>query len=310
MNHATFKASLFMAAGIIDHETGTRDIRRLTGLFRAMPITGTLAIVASAAMAGVPLLNGFLSKEMFFAETVFVVVAPVGRDRAAGGRDARRRLRRRLLAALRLRHLLRPAADRSAAQAARAAALDARARSSCWCSPAWWSASRRPGRSARCSPPRRGRWSAATLPEYSLAVWHGFNAPLVMSLVAMAGGIVGLPLVLRAHRARRSPTARAACRRLDGKRAVRCHAWRRDRAWLARASARCSARGACSRSCWCMVVVPSPPRSSRRFAAYPLAWGDRPRVPVDARVRAALADRHRLRDRRGVAGQVPPARRA
>ncbi len=62
MNHATFKASLFMAVGIIDHETGTRDLRRLSGLWQAMPITGTLAFVASAAMAGVPLMNGFLSK--------------------------------------------------------------------------------------------------------------------------------------------------------------------------------------------------------------------------------------------------------
>jgi multicomponent K+:H+ antiporter subunit A len=70
MNHATFKASLFMAAGIIDHETGTRDIRRLSGLYRLMPITATLAMVAAASMAGVPLLNGFLSKEMFFAETI------------------------------------------------------------------------------------------------------------------------------------------------------------------------------------------------------------------------------------------------
>ena len=70
MNHATFKASLFMAAGIIDHETGTRDMRRLSGLCRFMPITATLAMVAAAAMAGVPLLNGFLSKEMFFAETI------------------------------------------------------------------------------------------------------------------------------------------------------------------------------------------------------------------------------------------------
>jgi multicomponent K+:H+ antiporter subunit A len=70
MNHATFKASLFMAAGIIDHEGGTRDMRRLGGLFRFMPITATLAMVASAAMAGVPLLNGFLSKEMFIAEAI------------------------------------------------------------------------------------------------------------------------------------------------------------------------------------------------------------------------------------------------
>eukprot|EP01136_Pigoraptor_vietnamica_P007689 Opistho-1_new@42097 len=76
MNHATFKASLFMAAGIVDHETGTRDIRRLDGLFKLMPITGTLAMVASAAMAGVPLLNGFLSKEMFFAETVYISSLP------------------------------------------------------------------------------------------------------------------------------------------------------------------------------------------------------------------------------------------
>ena len=72
MNHATFKASLFMAAGIIDHESGTRDIRRLSGLFRFMPITATLAMVAAAAMAGVPLLNGFLSKEMFFSESLRV----------------------------------------------------------------------------------------------------------------------------------------------------------------------------------------------------------------------------------------------
>ncbi|MCS6785738.1 MAG: monovalent cation/H+ antiporter subunit A [Thiobacillaceae bacterium] len=70
INHATFKAGLFMAAGIIDHECGTRDMRRINGLWRYMPYTATLAMVAAAAMAGVPLFNGFLSKEMFFAEAV------------------------------------------------------------------------------------------------------------------------------------------------------------------------------------------------------------------------------------------------
>jgi len=70
INHATFKASLFMAAGIVDHETGSRDMRKLSGLWRYMPHTASLAIVAALAMAGVPLLNGFLSKEMFFNETV------------------------------------------------------------------------------------------------------------------------------------------------------------------------------------------------------------------------------------------------
>lgn len=70
INHAIFKAGLFMAAGIIDHECGTRDMRRINGLWRTMPHTATLAMVACAAMAGVPLANGFLSKEMFFAEAV------------------------------------------------------------------------------------------------------------------------------------------------------------------------------------------------------------------------------------------------
>ena len=75
INHAAFKASLFMAAGIVDHETGTRDMRRLSGLARHMPYTAALAVVAASAMAGVPLLNGFISKEMFFAET-FALPSP------------------------------------------------------------------------------------------------------------------------------------------------------------------------------------------------------------------------------------------
>ena len=72
LNHATFKASLFMVAGIVDHETGTRDMRRLGGLIRYMPHTAALGMIAAMAMAGVPLFNGFLSKEMFFTESVRV----------------------------------------------------------------------------------------------------------------------------------------------------------------------------------------------------------------------------------------------
>ena len=70
LNHATFKAALFMTAGIIDHETGTRDMRRLGGLMSVLPWTGTVAFIVAGAMAGVPLTNGFLSKEMFFTEAV------------------------------------------------------------------------------------------------------------------------------------------------------------------------------------------------------------------------------------------------
>lgn len=68
LNHATFKAALFMSAGIIDHETHTRDIRRLGGLRRLMPITFAIATLAALSMAGIPLLNGFLSKEMMLEE--------------------------------------------------------------------------------------------------------------------------------------------------------------------------------------------------------------------------------------------------
>jgi multicomponent K+:H+ antiporter subunit A len=75
LNHAAFKAALFMSAGIVDHETGTRDITKLGGLRLAMPITATLAILAAASMAGVPLLNGFLSKEMMLQEASHTVYA-------------------------------------------------------------------------------------------------------------------------------------------------------------------------------------------------------------------------------------------
>jgi len=68
LNHATFKAALFMSAGIIDHETHTRDIRRLGGLRHLMPVTFVIASLAALSMAGIPLLNGFLSKEMMLEE--------------------------------------------------------------------------------------------------------------------------------------------------------------------------------------------------------------------------------------------------
>lgn len=68
INHATFKAALFMTAGIIDHETGTRDIRRFGGLLNLMPIAGTIGIITAASMAGVIPFNGFISKEMMLEE--------------------------------------------------------------------------------------------------------------------------------------------------------------------------------------------------------------------------------------------------
>ncbi|QPM92539.1 monovalent cation/H+ antiporter subunit A [Pseudooceanicola algae] len=68
INHLTFKAALFMSAGIVDHEAHTRDINRLGGLARLMPVTAIIAVIATLSMAGIPLFNGFLSKEMMLEE--------------------------------------------------------------------------------------------------------------------------------------------------------------------------------------------------------------------------------------------------
>jgi multicomponent K+:H+ antiporter subunit A len=188
VNHATFKASLFMAAGIIDHETGTRDMRKLNGLWKYMPHTAALAMIASAAMAGVPLLNGFLSKEMFFAETLHA-------------------------------ELLGPAWW-VLPLAATLAGIFAVAYSARFIHDVFFNGEPRDlPKYPPHEPPRFMKVPveilaglcllvgilpgltvgpllhlAATsvagdpLPPYSLAIWHGFNAPLFMSLVALGGG--------------------------------------------------------------------------------------------------------------------------
>jgi multicomponent K+:H+ antiporter subunit A len=187
VNHAVFKASLFMSAGIIDHETGSRDLRRLGGLARLMPQTAALAIVAAAAMAGVPLLNGFLSKEMFLAEAVelgrvgglgylppvlatlaslftvaysarfvhdtFFGSGPHELDRVPHDPPPFMRVPVAVLVALCLvvglapGLTVQPLLDRAA-----------------------------------------GAVLQGPLPAYSLALWHGFSAPVLMSLLAFAGG--------------------------------------------------------------------------------------------------------------------------
>jgi len=193
MNHATFKASLFMAAGIIDHEAGTRDMRKLNGLWKYMPYTAVLAMVAAAAMAGVPLLNGFLSKEMFFAKTVYItdqgtipwlpIIATL-----AGA----------FAVAYSLRFIHDVFFNGEPVDLPRTPHEPPR-----WMKvpveilvviclavgvvPAWTFG------------PLLATAAAATLqgelPDYSLAIWHGLNPALIMSLVALAGG--GLIYALR-----------------------------------------------------------------------------------------------------------------
>ena len=72
-SHVFFKGALFMLAGIIDHATGTRDVRELGGLRRKSPALAVLWVVVAASMAGVPGTLGFVSKEyMLQAQVAFL----------------------------------------------------------------------------------------------------------------------------------------------------------------------------------------------------------------------------------------------
>lgn len=203
LNHATFKAGLFMSAGIIDHETGTRDMRRLNGLWHFMPLTATLAMVAAAAMAGVPLANGFLSKEMFLAAAVSKQAVPwigwalpIGAGLASmlGVAYSARFIhdtffngRPRNLPNL---HPHDPPLFMWVPVAVLVAAVLA--------------VGLAPGLTVA---PVLAAGARATLggplPEYSLAIWHGFNLPLAISALALAGGFAlyfGLQRFIDLHR--------------------------------------------------------------------------------------------------------------
>lgn len=193
LNHVTFKASLFMAAGIIDHETGTRDIRQLSGLRRHMPFTATLAIVASAAMAGVPLLNGFLSKEMFFAETLMVGSAKNWTMSIAAvvmGMFS-------VAYSLRFIHIFFGPQATDLPRAPH--------------EPVYWMRFPVELLVLACLvvgiiPGLSIGWLLDTAvvsvlgertPDYSLSVWHGLNLPLLMSVIALGGGVLFYTLLRR-----------------------------------------------------------------------------------------------------------------
>ena len=64
--HSLYKGALFMVAGILDHETGTKDVTHMGGLRSVMPVTATIALIAALSLAGVPPLIGFIGKELKF----------------------------------------------------------------------------------------------------------------------------------------------------------------------------------------------------------------------------------------------------
>jgi len=215
VNHATFKASLFMAAGMVDHETGTRDMGRLSGLRHSMPITATLATVAAASMAGVPLLNGFISKEMFFSQAILYGdgsaaswMLPIAAVTASA-----------FSVAYSLRFITQVFFGKPAADLPRAPHEP----------PRWMLA---PSAILVLICLAVGMLPSATVgpflhlalvsllgdqtPEYSLAIWHGLNLPMVMSFIALLGG-VALLWLLRGQ-LRRRPGTTPIIYRLDGRR--------------------------------------------------------------------------------------------
>ncbi len=203
LNHASFKASLFMIAGIVDHETHSRDMRQLGGLAALMPWTATLAMIAAASMAGVPLTNGFLSKEMFFTEAVngtsglWHLVLPVAvtlggifsvayslrlvHDTFFNGPlgdvpnkhphepPLGMKLPSILLVVICLVVGLLPAATLGPLVHVAATAM-----------------------------------AGKPLPDYHLSLWHGFNLPLLMSAIALVAGVGLYALLGRARRLHRT----------------------------------------------------------------------------------------------------------
>ncbi|MER5846880.1 Na+/H+ antiporter subunit A [Streptomyces sp. NPDC002012] len=181
--HALFKASLFLVTGIVDHAAGTRDLRKLSGVGRALPHVCTVAVVAAASMAALPPLLGFAAKEAAFEALLHGDTA----DRWALGSTVAG-------SALTVAYTLRFV---------------------------WGAFARKPG--VEDTPVHRVGWAflappallavcglvlgpgvgwtdrllsayADTFPPsphpYHLSLWHGFGTALLLSAVAMAGGVV------------------------------------------------------------------------------------------------------------------------
>ncbi|MBM1189071.1 monovalent cation/H+ antiporter subunit A [Pseudomonas lundensis] len=274
LNHATFKASLFMAAGIIDHESGTRDIRKLSGLFKLMPYTATLAMVASASMAGVPLLNGFLSKEMFFAETVFInstkwveIALPVIATVAGT-----------FSVAYALRFTVDvffgpPATDLPHTPHEPPRWMRAPVELlvfTCLMVGIFPAQTVGPLLAAAAQPVVGGQ-----LPEYSLAIWHGLNAPMIMSLIAMSGGIVLYVLLRKQLKLNRFPLP-PLIRFFNGKRF-----FERSVVVIMRGARRIERRVSTQRlqSQLFLLVLAAVVAGLIPMIYSGLSWGDRPKIP-------------------------------
>lgn len=200
--HSLYKGALFLVAGCIDHAAGTRDIRHLGGLARAMPVTTTAAVLASLSLAGIPPFFGFVGKEVYYEALIDLTERGLltGRgaalmvDSAAVGANA---LMTAVAGLLAWKPLFGPRRATPRPPREAGAAL--------WLGPAvlgltgvvfgilsGWTGTALVARAAGSVMFQAGK--------VRLALWHGFNTALLLSVVTLAGGVL---LYLMADRLRR-----------------------------------------------------------------------------------------------------------
>jgi multicomponent Na+:H+ antiporter subunit A len=198
--HGLYKGALFLVAGAVDHETGTRNVDQLGGLWKAMPITGTAALAAAISMAGFPPAFGFVGKELALEATI-LHHAPIGFLLTAAIVIAGS-----LLFASAGMVSLRPFFGAPANPPSH----PHEAPFALWLGPVVLAAG---GVGLGLAPGLLNdavQSAAAAIgaiqvaPPVALALFHGFNLPLLLSGIAAAGGIA----VYALHRRLTAPTAR------------------------------------------------------------------------------------------------------
>ncbi|WP_246106281.1 hydrogen gas-evolving membrane-bound hydrogenase subunit E [Pseudonocardia kunmingensis] len=192
--HGLFKATLFLTVGAVDHATGTRDVRKLSGVGRALPGLAVAATLAAASMAGLPPLIGFVGKEAAFEAFLHGSVQNVA---VAVGLLLGSVLTVAYSARFLWGAFLRKPGREDTPVHGIGALLSA---------PVWLCAVAGPvlGLAAPVVDAEAASYAAAYPGEsgYHLALWHGLGLPLLFSAIALAGG-----LALHAARGRTSALA-------------------------------------------------------------------------------------------------------
>jgi len=181
--HSLYKSALFLVAGIIDHQTGTRRLEELGGLLRPMPATAFAAAAACLSMAGFPLFFGFIGKEIMYKGALAEAMCP---ELAAGAAV----LSNALMTAVGAILVIRPFLGRSAGYPApvREAGVFM------WCGPVVLGGI---GIIFGIVPDFVGRWLVGpavhafhfSVEDIGLSLFHGINEPLLLSMLTLAMGL-------------------------------------------------------------------------------------------------------------------------